>query len=168
MWPRGTLPTPGFPDRIAWLKAAAARLPELDLNRVGIYGGSAGGQNAMRALLAHGDFLSGGGRPIVGATTTAWTRSGGTRPGWVGRSGRITRNSPTSPRPTSLQGKLLLTVGELDKNVDPASTYQVVAALIKAGKPFEFLPFPGAGHGAIESDYGRRLRADFFVRSLKP
>ena len=46
----------GFPDRIAWLKAAAKKYPALDLTRVGIYGGSAGGQNALRALLAHGDF----------------------------------------------------------------------------------------------------------------
>ncbi|MCA9717217.1 MAG: PD40 domain-containing protein, partial [Myxococcales bacterium] len=46
----------GFPDRIAWLRAAAAERPELDLTRVGIYGGSAGGQNALRAVLDHADF----------------------------------------------------------------------------------------------------------------
>jgi dipeptidyl-peptidase 4 len=46
----------GFPDRIAWIKAAAAKHPEMDLSRVGIYGGSAGGQNALAALLWHGDF----------------------------------------------------------------------------------------------------------------
>ena len=46
----------GFPDRIAWMKAAAKTRPWMDLDRVGIYGGSAGGQSAMRALLAHGDF----------------------------------------------------------------------------------------------------------------
>lgn len=46
----------GFPDRIAWIKAAAANRPEMDLSRVGIWGGSAGGQSAMRALIAHGDF----------------------------------------------------------------------------------------------------------------
>ena len=28
----------------------------MDLTRVGIYGGSAGGQNALGALLFHGDF----------------------------------------------------------------------------------------------------------------
>ncbi|HAW95506.1 MAG TPA: peptidase S9, partial [Phycisphaerales bacterium] len=46
----------GFPDRIAWMKAAADTRPWMDLDHVGIYGGSAGGQSAMRALLAHGDF----------------------------------------------------------------------------------------------------------------
>ena len=65
-----------------------------------------------------------------------------------------------------LGGALLLTVGELDRNVDPASTMQVVDALIKAGKDFELMVFPGRGHGAGESAYGQRLRADFFVREL--
>ncbi|MDG0964352.1 MAG: DPP IV N-terminal domain-containing protein, partial [Opitutales bacterium] len=46
----------GFPDRIAWLKAAAQKYSWLDLSRVGIYGGSAGGQNALSALLHHGEF----------------------------------------------------------------------------------------------------------------
>ena len=39
----------GFPDRVLWIKAAAEKYPQLDAARVGIYGGSAGGQNAMAA-----------------------------------------------------------------------------------------------------------------------
>ena len=46
----------GFPDRIAWMKAAAAKYPYLDLTRVGLYGGSAGGQNALGGLLTHPEF----------------------------------------------------------------------------------------------------------------
>jgi dipeptidyl aminopeptidase/acylaminoacyl peptidase len=46
----------GFPDRIAWLKAAAAQRPYMDLTRVGLYGGSAGGQNALGGLLQYPDF----------------------------------------------------------------------------------------------------------------
>jgi dipeptidyl aminopeptidase/acylaminoacyl peptidase len=74
----------GFPDRIAWIKAAAVTRPWMDLTRVGIYGGSAGGQNAMRALLDHA-FFSGPPSPTAAATTTAWTRSGGTSSGSAGR-----------------------------------------------------------------------------------
>jgi dipeptidyl aminopeptidase/acylaminoacyl peptidase len=66
----------------------------------------------------------------------------------------------------NLTGKLLLVVGELDKNVDPASTLQVANALIKADKDYDLLLVPGAGHGAAETPYGRRRRADFFVRHL--
>jgi len=65
-----------------------------------------------------------------------------------------------------LKGDLLLIVGELDRNVDPASTMQVVDALIRADRDFDLLLIPGAGHGAAESAYGRRRRQDFFVRSL--
>jgi dipeptidyl aminopeptidase/acylaminoacyl peptidase len=65
-----------------------------------------------------------------------------------------------------LQGKLLLFVGEMDQNVDPASTMQVVNALIKADKDFELVVMTGKGHGSAENDYGRRRRADFFVRNL--
>ena len=46
----------GFPDRLLWIKAAAKKHPEMDLSNVGIYGGSAGGQNTMSGLLHHGDF----------------------------------------------------------------------------------------------------------------
>ena len=41
----------GFPDRTAWMKAAAEKYPSMDISRVGIYGGSAGGQSAMAAML---------------------------------------------------------------------------------------------------------------------
>ena len=64
-----------------------------------------------------------------------------------------------------LTGKLLLIVGELDRNVDPASTMQVVNALIKADKDFDLLVVPGADHGIGESPYAAR-RKDFFVRHL--
>jgi dipeptidyl aminopeptidase/acylaminoacyl peptidase len=69
-----------------------------------------------------------------------------------------------------LQGKLLLVVGELDTNVDPASTLQVVDALIKADKDFDLVVIPGEDHGAGRSgptaSYGNRKRNDFFVRHL--
>ena len=59
-----------------------------------------------------------------------------------------------------LQGQLLLIVGELDMNVDPASTMQVVNALIKANKMFDLLVIPGGGHGAGRTngpvEYGTR------------
>jgi dipeptidyl aminopeptidase/acylaminoacyl peptidase len=67
-----------------------------------------------------------------------------------------------------LQGKLLLIVGELDTNVDPASTMQVVGALQSAGKTFDYLPIVGAGHGAAETPYGSRRRMEFLVEHLQP
>jgi dipeptidyl aminopeptidase/acylaminoacyl peptidase len=56
-------------------------------------------------------------------------------------------------------------VGEIDDNVDPASTMQVANALIKAGKEFELVVLPGVGH-TLGGAYGERKRRDFFVRTL--
>ncbi len=156
----------GFPDRIAWLKAAAAKHPELDLTRVGIYGGSAGGQSSTRALLAHGDFykvaVSDCGCHDNRMDKIWWNEQ------WMGWPvGPHYAEQSNVTQAKQLVGKLMLVVGELDKNVDPASTMQVANALQKADKDFELLVMTGAGHGAAESPYGRRRRADFFVRHLQ-
>jgi len=54
----------------------------------------------------------------------------------------------------------------MDTNVDPASTMQVVNALVKADKDFDLIAVPGGGHGAGGGRYGRRRSRDFFVRHL--
>lgn len=155
----------GFPDRIAWIKAAAADHPEMDVTRVGIYGGSAGGQSALRALLMHGDFYRAGAADCGchdNRMDKIWWNE--LWMGWpVGPHYAEQSNVTQAHR---LKGKLLLTVGELDRNVDPASTMQVVDALIKADRDFEMLVVPGAGHGVGERPYAKRRRADFFVRHL--
>lgn len=155
----------GFPDRIAWMKAAAARDPALDLSRVGIYGGSAGGQNALGALLFHGDFYKAGAADCGchdNRMDKIWWNEA-----WMGWPvGPEYAENSNVTHAKDLQGKLLLTVGELDTNVDPSSTMQVVDALIRADKDFELIVFPGGGHGSGGSPYGDRRRKDFFVRHL--
>ena len=59
----------------------------------------------------------------------------------------------------------MLLVGEMDDNVDPSSSYQVVNALQKANKDFEFILIPGAHHTMGEA-YGEHKRFDFFVKNL--
>ena len=156
----------GFPDRILWIKAAAQKYPILDLSRgVGIYGGSAGGQSALRALLAYGDFyyvaVADCGCHDNRVDKIWWNELWMSYPIGV----HYSQQSNTT-NAHKLTGKLLLTVGELDKNVDPASTMQVVNALVKAGKDFDLLVAPGAGHGVGESPYAARRRKDFFVQHL--
>ncbi|HQL48480.1 MAG TPA: prolyl oligopeptidase family serine peptidase, partial [Holophaga sp.] len=46
-----------------------------------------------------------------------------------------------------VEGALLLFHGTLDDNVHPQNTIQLVDALQKAGKDFELVLLPGAGHG---------------------
>ncbi len=155
----------GLPDRICWLRAAARQVPSMDLTRVGIYGGSAGGQSALRALLAYPDVYH------VGVADCGCHDNRMDKIWWnelwmgwpIGPHYEAQSNVTQAHR---LRGKLLLTVGELDHNVDPSSTMQVVNALIAADKDFELIVFPGADHGSGESRYGRRRRRDFFVRHL--
>lgn len=160
----------GFPDRIAWHRALAARDPAYDIGRgVGIYGASAGAQNALHALQFHPEFY-----------TVAVAYNGS----YDNRMDKLSWNEQWMGWPVDesyarasgvdnahrLQGRLLLILGEQDANVDPATTWQVVDALVRAGKDFELVAVPGAGHGVGRSeepvDYLQRRKFDFFVRHL--
>ena len=154
----------GFPDRILWHKAVADRYPYYDISRVGIHGNSAGGQNALGGLLLHSEFYK------VGVSSCGchdnrmdkiwWNEQW---MGWpIGPEYAASSNMDNAFR---LRGHLLLIVGELDTNVDPSSTMQVVNALIKANKNFDLLVIPGGGHG-MGGEYGQRKMFDFFVRHL--
>ena len=154
----------GLPDRIAWIKAAAKQYPWIDLSRVGIYGGSAGGQNALAAVLHHGDFYKAAASDCGchdNRMDKIWWNEA-----WMGKLGPHYKQNSNVTHADKLRGNLFLTVGELDTNVDPASTLQVVDALIQNKKDFEFFLVPNGGHGVGESDYLFRRRQDFFVRSL--
>jgi len=154
----------GFPDRILWHRAVAAKYPWYDISRVGIYGTSAGGQNALGALLFHPEFYKAA-VSAVGCHDNRMDKIWWNEQwmGWpVGPEYEAASNVVNAHK---LQGHLLLVVGELDTNVDPSSTLQVVNALIKANKTFDLLVIPGAGHGAGGA-YGERKRFDFFVEHL--
>ncbi len=154
----------GLPDRIAWIKAAAKKYPYMDIDRVGIYGCSAGGQNALAAVLWHGDFYKAA-YAACGCHDNRmdkiwWNEQ------WMGypvdSSYVECSNVENAYR---LERPLMLVVGELDDNVDPASTMQVVNALQKANKDFELVVIPGAHH-TMGENYGDHKRYDFFVRHL--
>ncbi|HEV8365816.1 MAG TPA: DPP IV N-terminal domain-containing protein [Gemmatimonadaceae bacterium] len=154
----------GFPDRILWHRAIAAKYPWYDTSRVGIYGTSAGGQNSMGALLFHPEFYKAA-VSAVGCHDNRmdkiwWNEQ------WMGYPlGDHYSKASNVDNAWRLQGRLLLVVGEMDQNVDPASTMQVVNALIKANKTFDLLVIPGAGHGPGGA-YGEKKRFDFFVHTL--
>lgn len=154
----------GFPDRIAWMKAAAKKYPYMDIEKVGIFGGSAGGQEAMAAVLFHPEFYkaayAGCGCHDNRMDKIWWNEQ------WMGYpvdssyvASSNVENAHLLIRP------LMLMVGEMDDNVDPASTMQVVNALIKAKKEFELVVVPGSNH-TLGGEYGDRKRFDFFRKHL--
>jgi dipeptidyl aminopeptidase/acylaminoacyl peptidase len=155
----------GFPDRILWHKAIAAKYPSYDITRVGIYGTSAGGQNSTGGVLFHPEFykvaVSNSGCHDNRMDKIWWNEQ------WMGWPiGPEYAASSNVDNAAKLQGRLMLVVPELDTNVDPSSTMQVVNALVKASKEFELVVIPGADHGA-GSPITSRKRNDFFVRYLR-
>ncbi len=155
----------GFPDRIKWIKDAAKKYPYMDTDRVGIFGTSAGGQSAAGALLFHSDFykvaIANCGCHDNRMDKSSWNEQ------WMGYPiGPQYSASSNIDNAARLKGRLQLVLGEMDNNVPVDSTYRLVDALVQAGKEFEFVLIPGAGHGA-QSPITRRKMQDFFVRYLQ-
>lgn len=154
----------GFPDRIAWIKAAATKYKQLNIDNVGIYGYSAGGQSALGALLFHNDFYKVA-VALCGCHDNRmdkiwWNEQ------WMGYPiGEWYTQSSNVVNAHLLKGKLMLINGEIDDNVDPASSLQVVKALINANKSFEMMYMPGYGH-SLGGPYEMRLIHDFFVKNI--
>ncbi|MBL0739828.1 S9 family peptidase [Chryseolinea lacunae] len=154
----------GFADRIAWIKAAGEKYRYVDTENMGLFGGSAGGQNAAGGVIFHPEFYKAAvascGCHDNRMDKMWWNEQ------WMGYPiGPHYAESSNVVNAPKLGGNLLLIVGELDDNVDPASTYQLANALIKAGKDFELITVPGMGHSG-GGEYGERKRRDFFVRTL--
>lgn len=154
----------GLPDHIAWIKAAAQKYPYMDIDRVGIFGCSAGGQESTGAVLFHPEFYkaaySACGCHDNRMDKIWWNEL------WMGYPVDESYSAFSNVDNAHLLSRpLMLVVGELDDNVDPASTMQVANALIKANKDFELVVIPGAHH-TMGEDFGEHKRYDFFVRHL--
>jgi dipeptidyl aminopeptidase/acylaminoacyl peptidase len=160
----------GLPDHVTVIKQLAARYPFIDLDRVGIYGHSGGGFASTDAMLRYPDFfkvaVSGAGNHDNRSYHVYWAEK---------YQGVLTRDSVTgednfedSANKTyaeNLKGHLLLMHGDMDDNVHPAMTIQVMDELIKANKDFDFILAPNRAHGLNEPYFIRR-RWDYFVRHL--
>lgn len=154
----------GFPDRQLWIRAAAKEYPYMDADNVGIFGASAGGQESTTAVLLHGDFYkaaySSCGCHDNRMDKIWWNEQ------WMSYPIDSTYEECSNVvNASKLERPLMLVVGELDDNVDPASTMQVANALIKAGKDFELVVLPGVHHTMGET-FGEHKRFDFFVKNL--
>ncbi len=154
----------GFPDRMLWIKAAAQKYSYMDTTRIGLFGGSAGGQNTLSALLFHPEFYKAGASSCGchdNRMDKIWWNEQ-----WLGYPiGPQYSECSNVDNAGKLQGKLLLIVGEVDDNVDPASTMQVVNALVAAKKDFELVVLPGVSH-TLGGEYGEQKRRDFFVKTF--
>jgi dienelactone hydrolase len=155
----------GVDDHIAVLRQMAAKYPYMDLMRVGLWGGSAGGYDSTHAMLTHPDFykvaVSISGNHDHRMDKAWWNEL------WMGYPiGKNYKEQSNVTLAGNLKGKLLLIHGDMDDNVHPASTMQLVNALILANKNFDLLIVPNQGHGEGTNPYLIRRRWDYFVQNL--
>jgi len=155
----------GLPDHISGLKQLAGRYAWMDLERVGVYGFSAGGYDAANAILSYPDFykvaVASSGNHDQRADKADWNEV------WLGYPAREQYDRQSNlNKVKNLKGHLLIVHGELDNNVNPVCSLQLVNALIKANKKFDFLLIPGMDHYLDQSLYYSRKRFDYFVKYL--
>lgn len=180
-WGYGHLDTMGLDDHIAAMRQLAEREPAMDLERVGITGSSFGGWTTLRAMLEFPDFFKVG---LAGVPSGSmhnmyldyhWTAFQG-RP--VYSDGSELRPTPTEvpknwvnadgrQQADRLTGKLMIVMGELDENVLPGSTLQLMNAFIDKNKDFDLVFLPDTNHLESGNPYVVRRMWDFFVRHLQ-
>ncbi|MEO8371044.1 MAG: DPP IV N-terminal domain-containing protein [Candidatus Solibacter sp.] len=154
----------GFPDRKLWHKAVAAKYGWYDIGRVGIFGTSAGGQSSLGGMLFHPEFykvvVTNSGCHDNRMDKIWWNEQ------WMGWPlGPQYAASSNVDNASKLQGRALIIIGEMDSNVDPASSLQVVDALVKANKHFDMMFIPGQNHG-VGVLGSQHYRDDYFVHYL--
>lgn len=156
----------GGPDKMIAIKTLAEKYTWIDASRVGIFGHSAGGYDAARALLVYPDFYK------VGVATAGNHDHRSAKAWWpelymgypVGKNYDEQSNYTHAK---NLQGHLLLVHGDQDQNVNPTASMRLAAELIKANKDFELLLIPNKDHSQVYYDkYLTRKRWDFFVKHL--
>jgi len=167
----GNLGDNTIPDQIAGMKELAARYPFIDIERVGIYGHSGGGNATVSAMFHFPDFFK------VGIAESGNHDNREYEDDWAEKwAGLEVRNADGTSNYDSqanqnyaqkLKGRLLLVHGTMDNNVPMNSTLLVVDALIKANKDFDLLLIPNGAHdyGAAKQ-YMTRRRWDYFVSNL--
>jgi len=160
-----------LPDQVLGLKELGKRYPWIDMDRVGIWGHSGGGNATVTAMFRDADLFKVGiaesGNHDNRNYEDDWAEK------WQGllvtdKDGKSNYDDQANQNHAAgLKGHLLLAHGTMDDNVPPYETLLVVDALIKANKDFDLLLIPNARHGyGSASNYMMRKRWDYFVRNL--
>jgi len=167
----GNLGDNTIPDQVAGMKDLAKQYPFIDLDRVGIWGHSGGGNATAAAMFNYPDFFK------VGIAESGNHDQRDYEDDWAEKWSGLEIKNPNGTSnydsqalwsfAKNLKGHLLLAHGTMDNNVPPNNTLMVVDALIKANKDFDLLMIPNAAHGyGAASQYMTRRRWDYFVRYL--
>ncbi|MGH8190973.1 MAG: prolyl oligopeptidase family serine peptidase, partial [Rhodanobacteraceae bacterium] len=160
-----------IPDQITTIKQLAARQPWMDLDRVGIWGHSGGGNATVSAMLHYPDFFKVGWAESGNYDNRDYDYAWGEKyEGLLVKSkdGKTNYDNQASELlAKNLKGHLMLVAGAIDDNVPLANTWLMVNALMNANKNFEMLIVPNEKHHyGKHTPYVTRRMWDFFVRHL--
>lgn len=157
----------GTTDHVLAIKELAAKNKFMDVEKVGIFGHSAGGYDAGRAMLLHPDFYK------VGVASAGDHDHRMEKAWWpemyMGYPvGEFYHEQSNVTNAANLKGHLLLAHGGIDENVNPSATFKFAEALIKAGKDFDLFIWPSRNHsfGRTDGDYFTKKRWDYFIEHL--
>jgi len=166
----GNMRDNGIPDHISAMRKLAQRYPQMDLDRVGIFGHSGGGFSSTDALLSYPDFF----KVAVSSAGNHDNRSYDFT--WGEKYQGLLEEKPDGTDSfdgqanqhlaDKLEGKLLLMYGTLDDNVHPNANHLLINELVKANKDFDLLVLPNRNHGFANEPYVIRRTWDYFVRHL--
>lgn len=158
---------PGLPDHVAGIRDLAQRYPQIDLDRVGVFGHSSGGYGAALAMLKYPDFFK------VGVASAAAVDMCGAIPlmmdKWQGpQQPGVDYGAPVllANMAANLQGKLLIAYGEMDEHMPAGTAIRLVDALTRADRDYDLLVLPNRAHGFHNDRYFLRRLFDYFVRNL--
>lgn len=167
----GNMGDNGIPDHIVALRQLARRYPQMDLDRVGIFGHSGGGFASTDAILRYPGFfkvaVSSAGNHDNRSYDYTWGEKyqGLLRPNDDGTDSFDSQANQNLAG--NLEGKLLLMYGTLDDNVHPNATLLVIDQLIEHNKDFDLIVMPNRNHGYANDPYVVRRTWDYFVRHLR-
>ena len=149
----GDLGNLGLANHVAAIRSLAAGRTDIDLERVGILGYSAGGDAAARAIFTYPEVF----RAAVSISGSYDYRSIAAR--WPEKYQGLLQHHPDGtdnyPIPTyqlasRLQGKLLVASGGHDDNVNPAIVMRMVQALTDARRDYAYVLVPNSIHWPFE------------------
>ena len=154
-------------DQVTGLRALAATRPYMDLKRAGVIGGSWGGYFGLRTALEAPDLYKAG---VLFAGAFEMSTMRVSAEPFMGCS---RMECPQAYEKASnlaiidrLKTPLLLLHGTADNDVPIAETLNLVAALKRHGKPYEFTPVDGGNHVLLNwPGFTPRAKA-FFTRHL--
>ena len=167
----GNMRDNGIPDHIAALRQLASRYPQMDLDRVGIFGHSGGGFSSTDAILSYPDVFKVAVSSAGNHDNRSYDYTWGEK--YHGLMERYEDGGDSFDRQANqeladqLQGKLLLMYGTLDDNVHPNANWLLIDALIDANKDFDLLVLPNRNHGFGNEPYVIRRTWDYFLRHLR-